>query len=212
MEEIRHSNTWTPPLQFPNTFTSKYFSNTNLTSRNLKTVNHNRMKRKSCKININSTDTNTVDNQKRKLGDRSPGKKGKQNDALNADTIFTLSLNLKTHESKYGHERLKDCFYDVSCIELAKGILGKILVRRLNDGTILKGRIVETECYLGGEDKASHSYNGRLTERSKPMYMKPGTIYVYLTYGLYHCFNISSQGIAYNVYIFVCLFVLTPTI
>lgn len=52
-------------------------------------------------------------------------------------------------------------FYNVPCINLAKSLLGKILVRKLNNGVLLKGRIVETECYLGGEDKASNTYNGR---------------------------------------------------
>lgn len=57
--------------------------------------------------------------------------------------------------------RLDRDFYNVPCETLAKALLRKILVRRLDCGTLLKGRIVETECYLGGEDKASHSFNGR---------------------------------------------------
>ncbi|KYQ47640.1 DNA-3-methyladenine glycosylase [Trachymyrmex zeteki] len=69
----------------------------------------------------------------------------------------------------------------------------KILVRYLENGTILKGRIVETEGYLGAIDRASHSYQNRVTPRNLPMYMSPGTIYIYMTYGMYHCFNISSQ-------------------
>lgn len=71
---------------------------------------------------------------------------------------------------------------------------GKILVRKLENGTILKGRIVETESYLGAVDKASHTYQYRVSARNLPMYMPPGTIYVYFTYGMYHCFNLSSQG------------------
>ncbi|XP_034242323.1 DNA-3-methyladenine glycosylase-like isoform X1 [Thrips palmi] len=97
-------------------------------------------------------------------------------------------------DSFVGQECLKDSFYDVPCEQLATALLGKVLVRRLENGQILKGRIVETECYLGGEDKASHSYRGKMTERNAPMFMKPGTAYVYFTYGMYHCFNISSQG------------------
>lgn len=51
--------------------------------------------------------------------------------------------------------------FDKECKVMALYFLGKLLVRKLDDGTILKGRIVETECYLGNEDKASQSYNGR---------------------------------------------------
>ncbi|XP_046490543.1 putative 3-methyladenine DNA glycosylase [Neodiprion pinetum] len=85
-------------------------------------------------------------------------------------------------------------FFDVPSETLAKNLLGKILVRRLENGTILKGKIVETEAYLGGEDRASQTYRNKITPRNVPMYMPPGTIYVYLTYGMYHCFNISSKG------------------
>lgn len=52
-------------------------------------------------------------------------------------------------------------FFDVPCYNLANFLLGKLIVRKLDDGVVLKSRIVETECYLGGEDKASHSYQGR---------------------------------------------------
>ncbi|KAK4876722.1 hypothetical protein RN001_009228 [Aquatica leii] len=93
------------------------------------------------------------------------------------NTLTTNQLNLE--------------FYNVPCYNLANFLLGKLLVRQIND-EILKGRIVETECYLGGEDKASHSFGGRRTPGNEPMYMPPGTAYVYMTYGMYYCFNISS--------------------
>lgn len=48
-----------------------------------------------------------------------------------------------------------------SCEDLAIFLLGKILVRKYDEEKIVKGRIVETEAYLGGDDRASHSYNGR---------------------------------------------------
>ncbi|KAG9463768.1 hypothetical protein GDO78_021120 [Eleutherodactylus coqui] len=92
--------------------------------------------------------------------------------------------------------RLLSDFYNKPCIDLAKSFLGQILVRRLPDGTELRGRIVETESYLGGEDEASHSRGGKRTERNVAMYMKPGTIYVYQIYGMYFCMNVSSQGIS----------------
>ncbi|XP_076650841.1 putative 3-methyladenine DNA glycosylase isoform X3 [Halictus rubicundus] len=96
-------------------------------------------------------------------------------------------------EKEICFNRLPFSFYDSPCEELAQNLLGKVLVRCLENGTILKGRIVETEGYLGVIDKASHTYQKKVTPRNMPMYMPPGTIYVYMTYGMYHCFNISSQ-------------------
>ncbi|RXN02013.1 DNA-3-methyladenine glycosylase [Acipenser ruthenus] len=98
-----------------------------------------------------------------------------------------------TGEEKSG-SRLGEDFFNQPCISLAKAFLGKVLVRRLPDGTELRGRVVEAEAYLGGEDKASHSSGGKRTERNTAMFMKPGTIYVYQIYGIYLCMNISSQG------------------
>ncbi|XP_034180516.2 putative 3-methyladenine DNA glycosylase isoform X1 [Osmia lignaria lignaria] len=96
-------------------------------------------------------------------------------------------------EKELCSNRLPYSFFDSPCEELAQNLLGKVLVRYLDNGTILKGRIVETESYLGTMDKASHTYKNKVTPRNMPMYMPPGTIYVYMTYGMYHCFNISSQ-------------------
>ncbi|XP_043259089.1 DNA-3-methyladenine glycosylase-like [Colletes gigas] len=100
---------------------------------------------------------------------------------------------LTSWEKEICSNRLPLSFFDSPCEELAQNLLGKVLVRHLENGTILKGRIVETEGYLGVIDKASHTYQNKITPRNIPMYMSPGTIYVYMTYGMYHCFNISSQ-------------------
>ncbi|XP_015172119.1 PREDICTED: DNA-3-methyladenine glycosylase-like isoform X2 [Polistes dominula] len=97
-------------------------------------------------------------------------------------------------EKEICSSRLPFEFYDTPCEDLAQNLLGKVLVRRLENGTILKGRIVETEGYLGEIDKASHAYQNKVTPRNIPMYMSPGTIYIYMTYGMYYCFNISSKG------------------
>lgn len=90
--------------------------------------------------------------------------------------------------------RLVGDFYNQDASRLARALLGKILVRRLNKDELICGRIVETEAYLGVEDKACHSFGHRRTARTKPMFMKPGTIYVYSIYGMYHCMNVSSFG------------------
>lgn len=92
-------------------------------------------------------------------------------------------------------------FFNVQCEVLAKALLGSVLVRLTHANTLLRGIIVETESYLGGEDKASLSFGGKITERSKPMYMTPGTTFVYLTYGMYNLINISSKGKVYYVYL-----------
>lgn len=82
-------------------------------------------------------------------------------------------------------------FFKQGALELAKELLGKILVREC-DGKILKGKIVETEAYIGEIDKASHAYNGRRTERTEPLFKEGGIAYVYFIYGKYFCFNVIS--------------------
>ena len=73
---------------------------------------------------------------------------------------------------------------------LAPALLGSSLVRVLEDGTRLAGRIVEVEAYLGVKDRAAHSFGGRRTPRVEPMYGAAGTFYVYFTYGMHHCCNV----------------------
>lgn len=83
-------------------------------------------------------------------------------------------------------------FYSRDTLIVAKELLGKTLVHKI-DGKILKGRIVETEAYLGVIDKAAHAYGGKRTKRVETMYGLPGTAYVYLIYGMYYCFNIVTK-------------------
>lgn len=83
-------------------------------------------------------------------------------------------------------------FYNRSAIDVANDLLGKVLVREV-DGRILKGKIVETESYIGAIDKACHAYNGRRTKRTEMLYSDCGVAYVYFIYGLYHCFNVVTN-------------------
>jgi DNA-3-methyladenine glycosylase len=66
-----------------------------------------------------------------------------------------------------------------------------MLVRQLPDGQILRGKIVETEAYAPG-DPAFHAYR-RLTPRNQVVFGSAGRTYVYLIYGMYHCFNIVTD-------------------
>ncbi len=80
-------------------------------------------------------------------------------------------------------------FYSRETLIVAKDLLGKILVHHTN-GYIVKGKIVETEAYLGLNDKACHSYGGKISKRVATMYDKAGTAYVYFIWGKYSCFNV----------------------
>ncbi len=82
-------------------------------------------------------------------------------------------------------------FYKQGALTLAKELLGKIIVRTVDDVT-LKAKIVEAEAYIGEIDKASHAYNGRRTERTEPLFREGGIAYVFFIYGKYYCFNVIS--------------------
>jgi DNA-3-methyladenine glycosylase len=82
---------------------------------------------------------------------------------------------------------LKRSFYARSAIEVARGLLGKVLVHGPTAGII-----VETEAYLGGDDLASHSARG-ITNRTRVIFGPPGHAYVYFIYGMYECLNIVAE-------------------
>lgn len=105
----------------------------------------------------------------------------------------TTNLN----ENQSTTNRLPKEFFCKNSLELSRMLLGKVFVKKMASGEFLKGIIVETEAYRM-DDPASHSFNGRRTERNEAMFMGPGHSYVYFTYGMYHCFNISAQGIRVN--------------
>lgn len=90
--------------------------------------------------------------------------------------------------------RLTKLFFAHDADEVARALLGCSLVRILDDGTRLAGRIVETEAYLGAIDQASHARNNRRTARTEPMFGPPGLSYVYFTYGMHFCMNVSCKA------------------
>lgn len=80
-------------------------------------------------------------------------------------------------------------YFSRPATELAPALVGKLICRRLNDGSILRARITETECYYGEEDTACHASHGR-TPRTDTLYLPGGVAYVYLCYGMHELFNI----------------------
>jgi DNA-3-methyladenine glycosylase len=88
--------------------------------------------------------------------------------------------------------KLRRSFYEQPTIEVARQLLGKYLIRKHPDGTTV-GRIVETEAYIGPEDKACHASRGR-TPRTEIMFGRAGHAYVYMIYGFYYMLNIVTEA------------------
>lgn len=88
--------------------------------------------------------------------------------------------------------KLKKDFYLQDPVIVAKELLGKVLVRNV-DNKIYKARIVETESYLGKLDKAAHTYKGRNTKRTSTMFEEGGICYIYFTYGKYNMLNVVTE-------------------
>jgi len=81
-------------------------------------------------------------------------------------------------------------FFTVPVLELSEKLLGKVIVRRIDNGEVKRFRITEVEAY-GNNDSACHAFRGK-TKRNAPMFEAGGILYVYLCYGMFNLLNIVS--------------------
>ncbi len=89
-------------------------------------------------------------------------------------------------------EILDRSFYANETLEVAKNLLGKIVIHETKT-SLVSGYIVETEAYNGVNDPACHSFNHRKTKKNEMMYSIGGTAYVYQIYGIHYCFNVVTK-------------------
>lgn len=74
-------------------------------------------------------------------------------------------------------------------LQVSRDLLGKLLVVPSESGKRISGMIVETEAYMGGIDRAAHSFGGRRTARNEVTYAAGGRVYVFFIYGMYYQLN-----------------------
>ena len=89
----------------------------------------------------------------------------------------------------------RDFYTRSETIAVARDLLGALLVVPDENGERVSGMIVETEAYLGAEDKACHSYQNRRTPRTETMFAVGGTAYVTFIYGMYFQFNVVTGAV-----------------
>ena len=87
-------------------------------------------------------------------------------------------------------------FYSQDTIIVAKNLLGKRIIRKI-DNQEISGIISETEAYRHKDDPASHAFR-KITERNKAMFGEVGKAYVYFTYGMHYCFNVVAKNSKYD--------------
>jgi DNA-3-methyladenine glycosylase len=79
-------------------------------------------------------------------------------------------------------------------------LLGAHLVSTIGGDGQVRVRISEVEAYKGSDDPASHAFRGR-TRRNGSMFERPGTLYVYRSYGIHWCANVAAgpEGVGWGI-------------
>lgn len=96
-------------------------------------------------------------------------------------------------KAKINYARLGRGDFNRPTLQVARSLLGKIIVRRIGSSTIT-AMITEVEAYKGPKDLAAHSARGRRTARVEPLYGDGGTVYVYFIYGIHWMLNFATAG------------------
>jgi DNA-3-methyladenine glycosylase len=115
--------------------------------------------------------------------------------------MTSKSSSSKGKGARRGVKLRRDFYTRTDALAVARELLGKRLVVPSPEGARVSGRIVETEAYLGAEDKAAHSYKNRRTARTESMFAVGGTAYVFFVYGMHHQFNVVAgvEGLPHAV-------------
>lgn len=110
---------------------------------------------------------------------------------LSKVSLYSKITQSSFRERQPGLMKIERAIYlGKNTLRIARGLLGTLLVVPDEHGSRVSGMIVETEAYLGTEDKAAHSYGGRRTARNEVAYGPGGHAYVFFVYGMYYQLNI----------------------
>ena len=101
-----------------------------------------------------------------------------------------LKSTVKRNPAPRRTRRLRRAELPIDTVDLARYLIGKVLVRDLAEGRT-SGRIVETEAYVVG-DAAAHAFRG-LSARNRSLFLERGHAYVYFIYGTSYCLNVSGE-------------------
>ncbi|MFN7898604.1 MAG: DNA-3-methyladenine glycosylase [Synechococcaceae cyanobacterium] len=86
---------------------------------------------------------------------------------------------------------LPPAFFRRPAAAVAPELIGCRLVKRLADGQLLWGVVVETEAYCQSEP-ACHGHRRR-SPQNETLFGEPGQWYVYVSYGIHHCVNVVTE-------------------
>ena len=115
------------------------------------------------------------------------------NDKCMTHQLTRVDTDCMTRQKHTDTKLPRDFYTRPNVLTVARDLLGKLLVVPTSDGTRVSGLIVEAEAYRGPQDRASHAYGGRRTNRTETMYGLGGTAYVYFVYGMYNQFNVVTN-------------------